>query len=115
MATNFSKEDFNHAILVKWLALANGAAGEPITDSAYGDRTVQVTGTFGSGGTVVIQGSNDGQNWKTLVDPQGNALSFTSTGLELILECPRYTRPNVTAGDGTTSINVYIHGRRVLR
>jgi hypothetical protein len=72
----------------------------------YSDRCFQVTGTFGTGGSCTIQGSNDGTNWASLADPQGNALTFTSQKIEQALELPRYVRPNVTAGDGTTNLTV---------
>ena len=71
----------------------------------YPDKTVHVTGTFGTA-TVTIQGSNDGTNFTNLVDPQGNALSFTATGIEQILENPEYIRVNRTSGDGTTDVSV---------
>lgn len=94
---------------VTWLALANGDDGAPVIACDYQDRTVQVTGTFGTGGSVTIQGSNDGgTTWSTLTDPGGNALTFTAAGIELICELPYQIRPKVTAGDGTTAINVYL-------
>ncbi len=80
--------------------------GSAIEYPAHSDRSVQVDGTFGAGGTVVIQGSNDGTNWYTLNDPQGNALSFTSSKIEAVMEITQYIRPKVTAGDGTTSLTV---------
>lgn len=76
------------------------------------DKCVQVVGTFGSGGTVKVEGTNDGTNWVVLTDPQGNALSFTAAGIEAITENPWKIRPHVTAGDGTTSLTVTIVARR---
>lgn len=92
----------------KWEAMPNGNDGTPLLIDRRTDRSVQVSGTFGAGGTVVIEGSNDGTNYYTLNDLQGTALSFTSARLEGISEVPLYVRPRVTAGDGTTSINVYL-------
>ena len=71
------------------------------------DRSVQLTGTFGNA-TVLIQGSNDGTNYVTLTDPQGNALSFTTAGLEQIEEATRYIKPTSSGGDGTQSVTVTI-------
>ena len=94
---------------VKWLAIANGDQGAAVTFGAWQDRTVQVTGTFGTGGSVTIQGSNDtGTTWATLTDPLGNALTFTAAGMKQITELPYQIRPSVTAGDGTTAINVWL-------
>ena len=90
--------------IVQWTGLLNGDDGGPAELPGYADRTVQVTGTFGAGGTIVIEGSVDGINYVTLTDPQGNALSKTAAFLEAISEAVRYIRPRVTAGDGTTSL-----------
>lgn len=67
-------------------------------------RSVQFTGTFGTGGTILLEGSNDGTNYVTLTDPQGNAISKTAAGIEAIEETTVYIRPRVSAGDGTTSL-----------
>jgi hypothetical protein len=78
----------------------------------YADRTVQITGTFGAGGSITMQGSNDGTNWFALTDLQGNAITKTASAMELITEAPLYLRPLVTAGDGTTSLTVKLLCRR---
>lgn len=98
--------------LVTWTGLLNGDDGSPAQWCDYADRCVQVSGTFGTGGSVTVQGSNDGTTWATLVDPQGNNLTFTAAKIEQALELPRYVRPIVTAGDGTTSLTVTILMRR---
>lgn len=96
---------------VLWEGLLNGDSGDAQQVGQMSDKSVQVVGTFGTGGSINIEGSNDGTNWEILVDPQGNALTFTSAALEQILENPRYIRPNVTAGDGTTDLDVYLYAR----
>lgn len=78
--------------------------GQPETAPQYPEKSVQLTGTFG-GGTVVIQGSNDGgTTWFTLTDPQGNPLSFTAVGGERIQENTQKVRPIATVG--VTSVTV---------
>lgn len=98
----------NTAYVAQWDTLSNGDDGEAIRMSAFSDRSVQVTGTFGTGGHCKIEGSNDGVTWAVLTDPQGNDLDFTSAKLEAVEEITAYIRPNVTAGDGTTSLSVYL-------
>jgi hypothetical protein len=87
-----------------WTGLLNGDDGTPVEFFDLPEKTVSITGTFGSGGTIVIEGSNDGTNYFTLTDLQSTAISKTAAALEAIAENPRYIRPRVTAGDGTTAL-----------
>jgi hypothetical protein len=101
-----------NAVLVSWSGLLNGDDGSPFEAADFADRTVQITGTLGVGGTITIEGSNDGTNWVALTDPQGNAVTKTALGIETIEEAPRYTRPHVTGGDVNTSLVVTLWCRR---
>lgn len=96
-----------------WSTITNGDTGLPVEWIQHADRCVSVTGTFGVGGTVVIQGSNDNTNWYTLNNAQSVALSLTAAGLKQVVELPRYMRPAVTAGDGATDIDVILIMRRI--
>jgi hypothetical protein len=99
------------AHVISW-TLENGETGQALEMSGSINRTIQFSGTFGVGGTVVMQGSNDGTNYVTLTDPQGNAISKTAAAIEAIEEPTRYIRPSVTAGDGTTSLTCSLFLRR---
>lgn len=99
------------AVVAAW-TLANGESGDAITWQDFADRSVQFTGTFGSGGTVLFEGSNDGTNYVVLTDPQGNAITKTAASIEMVTELTRYVRPRVSAGDGTTAIVITVFGRR---
>jgi hypothetical protein len=102
----------NEARTVRWTPLANGDSGAPFSMPGWADRSVQIGGTFGTGGTCLVEGSNDTINWATLADPAGVALSKTSAGLFQISQTTRQIRPRVSAGDGTTSITVTLLARR---
>jgi hypothetical protein len=103
--------DNGHSIT--WTGLLNGDSGTPLEMIGSADRSVQViSAAFGAGGTVLIEGSNDGVNYSTLHDPGGNVLSFTSAGIQAVLEISAFIRPRVSAGDGTTSIAVVLLVRR---
>lgn len=81
--------------------------GSPIPFIQWADRSVQVTGTFGTNGSLRIEGSNDsGVTYATLTDPQGNALDVTAAKIEAITEIVELVRPRLTAGDGSTSLAV---------
>lgn len=111
-AVAITPSEYGDRILAKWLLMANGNDGTAIQYGSFSDRSVQVTGTFGAGGSVNIEGSNDGgTTWAVLTDPSGSDLTFTSTGLQAITELTDKIRPKVTAGDVTTSINVYLFMR----
>ena len=107
-ATSYPTENIN-LTRVAWLAVPNGNDGAPIDIGDLSDRTIQITGTFGTGGSLSIEGSNDGgTTWATLTDPLGNNLTFTAAGMKAITELPQKIRPRVTAGDGTTSLNAHL-------
>ena len=92
-----------------WDTLANGDTGTSLSAAWLADKSVQIKGTFGAGGTCDIEGSNDGgTTWKVLTDFQGNNVRFTSAGIEQIAENTELIRPNVTGGDGTTALTVII-------
>lgn len=84
----------------------------PITLAPYTDRSVQISGTFNSA-TVKLQGSNDGTNYLDLTDPQGNAISKTSAGLEQVEEATIYVKPVSSGGtSSSTTVTVYFSGYR---
>lgn len=94
---------------------AAGTSGTGMTMANYSDRSFQVEGTFGSSGTCVLEGTNDGTNWRTLSDPQGNAISLTTAAIKQITEACIQVRPHVTNGDGTTSLTVTMFFRTAIR
>lgn len=101
--------------IIGWSGLLNGDTGAPVEMVDYADKTATFTGTFGAGGSITLQGSNDGTNWFAMMDAQVTAIAKTSAAMELMVENPRYVRPSVTAGDGTTNLAVQICCRRSVR
>ena len=97
--------------IATWASITNADTAASVAYGSFADRSVAVTGTFGSA-TVVIQGSNDGSNWYTLNDLQGAALSFTAAGLKGIAEVTLYIRPSASGGGGTQSVTVKLFARR---
>lgn len=95
-----------------WALTTANADGAPLDLTAFPDKTVHIFGTFGSG-TLTMQGSNDGSDWQSVRDPQGNAIAKTASYLGAILENPRYLRPNLTGSTGAT-VTVILVARGVL-
>lgn len=95
------------AVTLQWPALANSGIGGPAVFTAtlpgWKSASFEATGTFGAGGSVQIEGSNDGVNFFKLSPAALTAAGVFATGT---MEMPKYFRPHVTAGDGTTSIVV---------
>jgi hypothetical protein len=102
-------------VVYTWANMANGDYGTAIEAPGSADKTVQVRGTYGAGGDLRVEGSNlpapvasATSDWDVLTDPQGNDLAIVSGDkqTEGVLENPRWVRPRVHAGDGTTSLTV---------
>jgi hypothetical protein len=94
----------NNLVTITWPGLTAGQVGQPFPRGTFVDRSMQVEGTFGAGGSVVIEGSNDGANFHTLHDPFSNLLSLAASGIPQITEICAFIRPRVVGGDGSTSI-----------
>jgi hypothetical protein len=92
------------AAVITWASLTSATSdvGEAVEMPYLSDRSVQVFGTFGTGGACTLQGSNDGTNWATLDDTQGTAIAQTAAGVKQLAPITRYIRPNITAGSGAT-------------
>lgn len=106
MATTNFTTNFQNAPMdgdtVTWPAVINGNQGQPYAGDWF-TAFFQVTGTFGAAGSVQIEGSNDGVNWIILGAALTAAGFFAGLGVGVR---PKFIRPNVTAGDGTTALTV---------
>lgn len=101
-------------IIFTWETLtAANAVGAPIPPrwAEFADRTVQVLGTFDSA-TLVWQGSNNGVDYLTLTDPQGNNISKTAAALETVTDNAAYQRPSTSGGGAGQDLDVIIVCRR---
>lgn len=114
---NWTSIGNNDGYVIQWGPMLEGDTAVPILEASsvvgFADRSVQVEGTFGAGGTITIQGSNDGKNFETLNDPSSVALSFTSAKIKAVLEATRQIVPALSGGDGTTSLTVSLFVRKL--
>lgn len=84
-----------------------GSLGTILSAPNYPDKTVSARGTWATGVTITIEGSNTATystgttKWSTLNDPQGTALALSTGKMEAILENPRWIRPRITARTGS--------------
>lgn len=90
--------------LSTWTGLLNGDDGSYLDAPTLPTKTLQVSGTFGTGGSVLLED----ENGAVLHNAGGTAIAVTAAGVVKVLENPRKIRPRVTAGDGTTLMTVVI-------
>ena len=97
-------EGEGRTLRITWSGLAGGDSGEPVSIPGASDKTVQISGTFGTS-TVSIQGSldvSDAGVYNNLTDPQGNAIAgIAAAAIESITENTTWVKPVVAAGTGT--------------
>lgn len=101
-----------HTVVATWTGMAAGdtctPVGPPYAD--YSDRSVQMEGSFG--GTVTLQGSNDGTNYQSVTDPQGNAIAKSAAALEAISEATLWIRPSPGASVAATTVTLVMRRGR---
>jgi cystathionine beta-lyase family protein involved in aluminum resistance len=97
--------------VLTWGPMANSDTGAPVSLPGYCDRSIQASGTFGSGGSVAFEGSNDGVNYYALPSPGGSTIAITTAAIDPCTTAVLWIRPHVTAGDGTTSLTVTAYCR----
>lgn len=79
------------------------------------DRSVQVEGTFQTGTSATLVGSNDGTNFHALHDPFGNVIAITAAGIAQVIEVTAWMKPAITAGTGTESLTFTVCCRMSLK
>jgi hypothetical protein len=89
-----------------WEEMGDDDTGAPVLTSERADGTFQVVGTFG-GATVALEWSNDGTNWITATDAQGNDVSFTAAGGAMFVERGWKLRASTSGGSGT-DVDAYL-------
>jgi hypothetical protein len=105
-------------MIAKW-TLANGDNGSPLIAPAYDWRSVQVYGTFGTNGSVQIEGSDEAPasqsnqsptapTWAVVHTWESNGANavFTANSVAEILDSMTQYRPNCTNGNGSTALSV---------
>jgi hypothetical protein len=94
------------AYSVVWSDILNSEKGAPVSFVSITTLSIQVTGVFGSGGSIKMEGSTDGITYTDMVDGSSNPLIFTSATTLVSTDVRTYMRPKVTAGDGNTNLKV---------
>jgi len=116
LASQFSTRNLKEMVL--WETVTCGDTGSVYDVPNWANSlTVQVHGTFtddaspANTATLTMQGSNDGANWATLHADDGNDVTFTAAGMEIIAELPAYIRPSLNQTSGG-DVDVYLFVRK---
>ena len=90
----------------------NGDVGAAVKVGRFADKTVHSDGAYGTGGNIVIEGSNNNVAWFPLSDHVGTAIDALNADTvgALIAENPLWIRPRLSAGTGTIDIDVILTG-----
>lgn len=102
-------------VIIQWASVKNGDTCAPYTSTpsvASADRSLQVEGVWGSGGSAQLEGSNDQTNFEILHDVQLNTIIMSGNGIKQVLDKTYQTQPHITNGDANTLLNftLYLSG-----
>lgn len=94
----------NDVIAYEWVNLTESDTADAVEVPFHSDKTFEVTGNFGTGGTLRAQGTIDEDQgaFHNLTDAQGNAIGLTSAGVKEVLQNVAFFRPAVSAGTGVS-------------
>ena len=109
------------SVIVASVTLANGDKSTDLELPNYPQKTIEISGTFGVGGTINVRGKNitnaTPANYFALDVHDSDATASTLTArvaaaLARIIQNPRFILADVSAGDGTTSLVVTVVAAR---
>lgn len=103
-------------ILHSWNLLTADTDGDAIEVPGASDRTAQFVGSNWGGATAILEGSLDGgTTWFGLKDGQGDAITFTIDGGEMVAENCLKIRARLSVAGTAADIMVYLLSRSTMR
>jgi hypothetical protein len=116
MATIQGNSGFNFAGNwdAQWADITEADTGSAVEVPMGVERLViQVNGDLTTSGAITMQGSNDGVNYGTLQDPEGDNIVISTANVMWRLDhIPKYIRPTASAGTAV-AMDVFVHGQVV--
>lgn len=115
MAVPTRTEKPGRTVIHDWSLTTADATGDSISVPGSSDRTIQFVADTAGSATAILEGSLDNVTFFTLTDGQGNAISFTASGGEMVAENVLFMRPRLsTAGSGALW-SVLLFSRSTMR
>ncbi len=109
--TNQAGASFLHT----WILTTADPTGDAISFPGASDRTVQFVPATAGGATAILEGSMDDVTYFTLTDGQGNAVSFTGPGGEMVAENMLFYRPRLSVTGSGAEWAVRMLSRSTMR
>ena len=103
------------SFLHTWILTTADPTGDPISFPGASDRTVQFVAATAGCATIVLEGSMDDSTYFTLTDGQGNAVSFTASGGEMIAENVLFYRPSLSVAGSGADWTIRMLSRSTMR
>ena len=115
MAAGLKTPKAGGTVLHTWNLTTADPTGDVVSAPGASDRTVQFIGANFGGATVLLEWSLDGVVFVTATDGQGNAVSFTANGGEMIAENALFFRPRLSVGGTAAVVQALLHSRSTMR
>lgn len=91
-----------------WRNLSSDKACVPIELSDNEELTIVTRGNFTGGGSVLLEGSNDGKAYFPLRDSSGYPVFRKRISVQRVAERPRYVRPSLIGAGNDSAIDVHL-------
>jgi hypothetical protein len=98
-----------------WNLTTADPIGDSISHPGASDRTIQFIADTTGSATIVFEGSLDDVIFFNLTDGQGNAISFTASGGELVSENVLFYRPQLSVVGSGAVWTVKLLSRSTMR
>ncbi len=103
------------SFLHTWTLTTADPIGDAISFPGASDRTVQFIFDTAGSATIILEGSLDDSTYFTLTDGQGNAISFTGNGGEMVAENLLFYRPQLSITGSGAIWTVHLFSRSTMR
>jgi hypothetical protein len=97
-----------HMRVYKWTGLLQGDDGAPLQVDEFHHITIHGFGSFSGGAHLNILGSNEGNNFAVTKKHDVGSMILTADSIEKLLTEPRYIKPSITSGNGSTNLACWV-------
>jgi hypothetical protein len=85
-----------------------GDDGAPLQVDEFHHITIHGFGAFDGSANLNILGSNEGNNFAVTKKHDVGSMILTANSIEKLLTEPRYIKPSVTSGNGSTNLSCWV-------